>query len=64
MRECARVQSFPDDFIFCGSNGACFAQIGNAVPPLMSFFIANEFRKAFDLPFKKLNAKEWALPYV
>lgn len=64
VRECARVQSFPDDFIFCGSNGACFAQIGNAVPPLMSFFIANEFRKAFDLPFKKLNAKEWALPYV
>lgn len=64
VRECARIQSFPDDFIFCGSNGATYAQIGNAVPPLMSFFIANEFRKAFNLKFKKLIKKEWNLPYV
>lgn len=49
VRECARIQSFPDDFIFCGSNGAAYAQIGNAVPPLMSYFIANEFKKAFEI---------------
>lgn len=64
IRECARIQSFPDDFIFYGSNGAAYAQIGNAVPPLMSFFIANEFRKAFDLKTKKLSKKCWDLPYI
>lgn len=46
VRECARIQSFEDDFIFCGSNGAAYAQIGNAVPPLMSYHIAKEFKKA------------------
>lgn len=63
VRECARIQSFPDDFIFSGSNGACFAQIGNAVPPIMSFFIANEFRKLFGK--EKLSFKDtiWDLPY-
>lgn len=64
VRECARIQSFPDDFIFYGSKGAAYAQIGNAVPPLMSFHIANEFRKAFDLKPKKFTAKEWNLPYI
>lgn len=47
VRECARIQSFEDDFIFYGSNGAAYAQIGNAVPPLMSYYIAKEFKKAF-----------------
>lgn len=46
VRECARIQSFEDDFIFYGSNGAAYAQIGNAVPPLMSYHIALEFAKA------------------
>lgn len=48
VRECGRIQSFPDDFIFYGSNGAAYAQIGNAVPPLMSYYIAKEFMKCFD----------------
>ena len=47
VRECARIQSFDDNFIFCGSNGAAYAQIGNAVPPLMSYYIAKEFMKVF-----------------
>lgn len=47
VRECARIQSFKDDFIFCGSNSACYAQIGNAVPPLMSYYIAQELKKCF-----------------
>lgn len=63
VRECARIQSFPDDFIFKGSNGACFAQIGNAVPPIMSFFIANEFRKLFGQEPKLFLSKDWFLPY-
>ena len=63
IRECARIQSFPDDFYFIGSNGACYSQIGNAVPPIMSFFIANQFRELFGKDKIKFNDVEWKLPY-
>lgn len=44
-RESARLQSFPDKFIFLGNKGSQLKQIGNAVPPLLSFHIAEALLK-------------------
>jgi DNA (cytosine-5)-methyltransferase 1 len=42
VREAARLQSFPDDFLFPCRMGDAFKQIGNAVPPMLSYAIARQ----------------------
>ncbi len=47
-REAARIQSYPDDYFFCGPYTKTFMQIGNSVPPLVSRTLARALKFVLD----------------
>lgn len=48
VRECARIQTFPDDFIFHHAKTSSISQIGNAVPPLLAYCVASSIANFFN----------------
>lgn len=58
IRECARIQSFPDNHKFCYKNlSAGYKMVGNAVPPTLAFHLAKEIMEVLK---EKLEKKEKA----
>lgn len=55
VRELARIQTFPDDFIFKGSKISQQQQIGNAVPPMLAKFIAKSIEIMINNVIKKAS---------
>ena len=49
LREAARLQSFPDDFLFASAMRPTERQIGNAVPPVLAWHIANAVREHIEI---------------
>jgi DNA (cytosine-5)-methyltransferase 1 len=47
VRECARLQTFPDDYVFVGASARQFTQVGNAVPPVLAAHVGKAIAEAF-----------------
>ncbi|HFU3862575.1 TPA: DNA cytosine methyltransferase [Streptococcus suis] len=62
VRECARLQSFPDSFNFVTSASSAYKAVGNAVPPVMAWHIARSvfftLQQLDQIEFEKANNEE------
>jgi len=58
VRECAIIQTFPDEFEFFGSLGNMYKQIGNAVPVKLAELVANGIKKELNAHEKNLKKEK------
>lgn len=58
LRECARVQTFPDDFVFIHPKTSSISQIGNAVPPILAFVVAQSIAEYLTVLSKEEKIRE------
>ena len=62
VRECARIQTFPDDWVFYGSTASKYRQIGNAVPVLLAKAIGEHIYKLSRSENVEENSEIYQLP--
>lgn len=58
VREAARLQTFPDKFKFSGNKSSTYKQVGNAVPPILGWYIAKSLELVLKNSISKSKTKE------
>ncbi len=58
VRENARIQTFPDDWEFCGNVSSQYKQVGNAVPVSLAYDIAKEIKESLEMANRKEELRE------
>ncbi len=53
VRECARLQTFPDTYVFSGPVARQFTQVGNAVPPVLAYVMAKAIYESIYAPLRR-----------
>lgn len=53
VRECARLQTFPDSYEFTGPVARQFTQVGNAVPPVLAYVMAKAIHESIYVPLHR-----------
>jgi DNA (cytosine-5)-methyltransferase 1 len=56
IRECARIQTFPDNYVFCGTESQKAIQVGNAIPPVLAKSLATQIIKCDAGEFHSVKA--------
>jgi DNA (cytosine-5)-methyltransferase 1 len=56
-RETARIQSFPEDYILIGSEPAQYRALGNAIPPVMLWYVARDIVSKLNMKSVKFDEK-------
>jgi DNA (cytosine-5)-methyltransferase 1 len=64
IRECARIQTFPDSFQFLGSPTEKIKQIGNAIPPLLAELIGKHLIEAYGFASSRSNKEHGLLTHL